>query len=82
VIAVGAFHDQHAQFHPDGLLARYLYGINQTLSHDDAGNLVMIQDEIAEHHFESKSLSVTRSQAYFPTAGRSRALSPAGCDAR
>jgi hypothetical protein len=56
VIAVGAFHNEHAQFHPDGLLARYLYGLDQTLSHDDAGDLVVVQHEITGHRFRGKTI--------------------------
>jgi len=56
VIAVGAFHNEHAQFHPDGVLASYLYGIDQTPSHDDAGDLVLTQQDVTEHHFRDKSI--------------------------
>ncbi|MEU3741953.1 hypothetical protein AB0E78_33445 [Streptomyces sp. NPDC032198] len=56
VIAVGAFHNAHAQFHPDGLLASYLYGIDQTFSHDDAGNLTVAQHDVIEHHWATKTI--------------------------
>ena len=56
VIAVGAFHNAHAQFHPDGLLANYLYGIDQTFSHDDAGTLTITQHDVIEHHWTTRTI--------------------------
>ncbi|SEF27413.1 hypothetical protein SAMN05421837_103820 [Amycolatopsis pretoriensis] len=54
VIAVGAFHNDHAQLHPDALLARYLYGLDQSFSHDEAGNLTIAQQELVEHRWSAK----------------------------
>jgi hypothetical protein len=54
VIAVGAFHNDHAQLHPDALLGRYLYGLDQSFSHDDAVNLTIAQQDLAEHHWSAK----------------------------
>jgi hypothetical protein len=56
VIAVGAFHNEHAQFHPDGLLARYLYGVDQTLSLDRTGTLVISQHQITDHSFGDRTI--------------------------
>ncbi|MFJ2080750.1 hypothetical protein ACIOGW_36930 [Streptomyces anulatus] len=56
VIAVSAFHGTHAQFHVDGLLANYLYGIDQKFSHGDTGDLTVTQHDVMEHHWKSKSI--------------------------
>ncbi|MFD3553340.1 hypothetical protein ACFWWA_14640 [Streptomyces goshikiensis] len=56
VIAVGAFHGTHAQFHVEGLLAKYLYGIDQKFSHNDAGDLTVTQHDVVEHHWKTKSI--------------------------
>jgi hypothetical protein len=56
VIAVGAFHDQHAQLHPMGLIGLYLYGTRDIASHDDTGKLVITYEDIHEHHFAGKTI--------------------------
>jgi len=56
VIAVGAFHDQHAQFHPMGLVAQYLYGTRDVASHDVNGRLIIRHEEIREHHFAGRMI--------------------------
>jgi len=49
VIAVGAFHDQHAQWFPDALVAHYLYGVRSVANYDDAGILTLTADRITAH---------------------------------
>lgn len=56
VIAVGAFHNEHAQFHPEGLLAKYLYGLDQEFNQDDAGNLTVTPHHIIEHQHAGKTI--------------------------
>lgn len=57
VIAVGAFHDQHVQIHPVGLLAEYLYGTRSVAHHDETGKLTITPEGIAEHHSAGKTIS-------------------------
>ena len=56
VIGVGAFHGTHAQFHVEGLLAKYLYGMDQEFGHDDAGELTITQHDVIEHRWRTKSI--------------------------
>ncbi|GAB2740470.1 hypothetical protein GCM10027199_08890 [Amycolatopsis magusensis] len=56
VVAVGAFHNEHAQFEPDGLVSNYLYGLTQTLSHDNTGSRVLTQEKIEFHEFNGKTI--------------------------
>ncbi|MEV4249517.1 hypothetical protein AB0J63_39650 [Streptosporangium canum] len=56
VVAVGAFHDQHAQLHPMGLVGQYLYGKRDIASYDESGTLVLAHEDIHEHHFAGKTI--------------------------
>jgi hypothetical protein len=56
VIAVGAFHGPHAQIHPDGLLASYLYGVRSVAYHDETGKLTITPENVTEHHSASKTI--------------------------
>jgi hypothetical protein len=56
VIAVGAFHGPHAQIHPDGLLASYLYGVRGIAHHDETGKLTITPENVTEHHSVSKTI--------------------------
>lgn len=56
VVAVGAFHNDHAQFEPDALVSNYLYGLAQALSRDNTGNRVITQEEIELHEFNGKMI--------------------------
>ncbi|MFD9680565.1 hypothetical protein ACFWAD_11860 [Rhodococcus sp. NPDC059969] len=56
VIAVGAFHDQHAQLHPMGLVAEYLYGTRDIASYDKTGKLTLRHETVTKHNFEEKEI--------------------------
>lgn len=56
VIAVGAFHDQHAQFHRMGAVGEYLYGTRSIPNYDDTGNLTLTAERITEHESGGKTI--------------------------
>ena len=49
VIAVGAFHNDHAQLHPMGLIGQYLYGQRAVFGTDADGNRTITHELIEEH---------------------------------
>ncbi len=57
VIAVGAFHGPHAQFHPDGLLAAYLYGSRNVAYHADDGRLTVTAQSVDQHSWGSRTIA-------------------------
>lgn len=56
VIAVGAFHDQHAQWYSDGLLAEYLYGARSVPNYDEQNTLTLTSEPIVEHQSKGKTI--------------------------
>jgi hypothetical protein len=56
VIAVGAFHGPHAQVHPDGLLAVYLYGSRNVAYHAEDGRLTVTPQAVEQHRWGSRTL--------------------------
>jgi hypothetical protein len=56
VIAVGAFHGPHAQIHPDGLLAVYLYGSRNVAYHAEDGKLTVTAQTVEQHTWRSRSI--------------------------
>lgn len=54
VIAVGAFHDQHAQWHPVGLVSEYLYGTRDIPEHNTNGSLTITAEQITEHTYAGR----------------------------
>ncbi|WP_344531143.1 hypothetical protein [Streptomyces albiaxialis] len=56
VIAVGAFHDQHAQLHKMHLVAEYLYGHRDILGHDESGNITVTRETIKTHLWRDKEI--------------------------
>lgn len=56
VIAVGAFHDEHAQWYPMGLVSQYLYGRRDVFVQDADGNRVITHVQIAEHESNGKTI--------------------------
>jgi hypothetical protein len=49
-IAVGAFHNDHAYWHPMSLVAEYLYGRRAVLACAADGSAGPIIEQIEEHH--------------------------------
>lgn len=56
VIAVAAFHNQHAQWHTMGFVAEYLYGRRAVIEHAAAGKLRISAEEITEHELAGKTI--------------------------
>jgi hypothetical protein len=56
VIAVGAFHDDFAQWHPIGLVTQYLYGTRDSFRHAADGTLTIESEPVAEHHHAGKAI--------------------------
>lgn len=56
VIAVGAFHGPHAQIHPDGLLAVYLYGSRNVAYHVEGGGLTVTAQTVEQHSWRGRSI--------------------------
>lgn len=56
VIAVGAFHNDHAQWHPVGAASQYLYGQREVVEADAQGNQTITRTPIDSHNSNGKSI--------------------------
>ncbi|WP_202882877.1 hypothetical protein [Microvirga tunisiensis] len=54
ILAVEAFHEDGSLGFSSSSTANYLYGIRHTPSWDDAGNLVVVSEDVAQHEYGGK----------------------------
>lgn len=56
LVALCAFHNQHAHFNPMGLLSEYLYGKSATLKSGENGDLFVEYGDIEKHRFNGREI--------------------------
>jgi len=56
LVAVCAFHNQHAHLNPMGAAGEYLYGKKTRLKHDESGRMVAESQDVSSHEYQGKMI--------------------------